>query len=106
MLGMTVNHSTFVCTRVNEPLMTSVAGGWPAGLVSGVGGFGAWRCRGEEAVAVCLDMLEGNTHQPGAGDKAVPLPLLPGAAPCPCPHPWPLHSLPLLRAILRLWGAN
>ena len=26
-LGLTINHSTFVCTRVNEPLMTSVAGG-------------------------------------------------------------------------------
>lgn len=25
-LGLTINHSTFVCTRVNEPLMTSVAG--------------------------------------------------------------------------------
>ncbi|KDD75470.1 hypothetical protein H632_c668p0, partial [Helicosporidium sp. ATCC 50920] len=25
-LGLSINHSTFVCTRVNEPLMTSVAG--------------------------------------------------------------------------------
>jgi hypothetical protein len=25
-LGLTINHSTFVCTRINEPLMTSVAG--------------------------------------------------------------------------------
>jgi hypothetical protein len=28
-LGLTINHSTFVCTRVNEPLMTSVAGTCP-----------------------------------------------------------------------------
>lgn len=28
-LGLTINHSTFVCTRINEPLMTSVAGGCP-----------------------------------------------------------------------------
>lgn len=26
MLGLSINHSTFVCTRYNEPLMTSVAG--------------------------------------------------------------------------------
>jgi solute carrier family 35 protein len=25
-LGLSINHSTFLCTRVNEPLMTSVAG--------------------------------------------------------------------------------
>jgi solute carrier family 35 len=25
-LGLTINHSTFLCTRVNEPLMTSAAG--------------------------------------------------------------------------------
>ena len=25
-LGLTINHSTFLCTHVNEPLMTSVAG--------------------------------------------------------------------------------
>lgn len=25
-LGLTINHSTFLCTQVNEPLMTSVAG--------------------------------------------------------------------------------
>ena len=25
-LGLTVNHSQFLCTRVNEPLMTTVAG--------------------------------------------------------------------------------
>lgn len=30
-LGLSINHSTFVCTRVNEPLMTSVAGGWMGG---------------------------------------------------------------------------
>lgn len=25
-LGITIHHSTFICTRVNEPLMTMVAG--------------------------------------------------------------------------------
>lgn len=25
-LGLSINHSTFICTRINEPLMTSVAG--------------------------------------------------------------------------------
>lgn len=44
-LGLSINHSTFVCTRVNEPLMTSVAGAavgqglrlgghFPSGLVA------------------------------------------------------------------------
>lgn len=26
MLGLTINHSTFICTRFNDPLTTSVAG--------------------------------------------------------------------------------
>lgn len=26
MLGLTINHSTFICTRYNDPLTTSVAG--------------------------------------------------------------------------------
>lgn len=44
-LGLTINHSTFVCTRVNEPLMTSVAGGlW--------GGVGACRAAGPAGGAV------------------------------------------------------
>lgn len=25
-LGLTINHAMFLCTRVNEPLVTSVAG--------------------------------------------------------------------------------
>lgn len=33
-LGLTINHSTFVCTRVNEPLMTSVAGACPRGCLA------------------------------------------------------------------------
>lgn len=38
-LGMSINHSTFVCTRVNEPLMTSVAGNLKNALMTVVGAF-------------------------------------------------------------------
>lgn len=38
-LGLTINHSTFVCTRVNEPLMTSVAGNLKNAIMTVVGAF-------------------------------------------------------------------
>lgn len=38
-LGMSINHSTFVCTRVNEPLMTSVAGNLKNAIMTIVGAF-------------------------------------------------------------------
>lgn len=36
-LGLSINHSTFVCTRINEPLMTSVAGNLKNALMTVVG---------------------------------------------------------------------
>jgi hypothetical protein len=36
-LGLTINHSMFVCTRVNEPLMTSVAGNLKNAIMTVVG---------------------------------------------------------------------
>lgn len=44
-LGLSINHSTFVCTRVNEPLMTSVAGGLGKGATA-AGVIPAHRLRG------------------------------------------------------------
>lgn len=44
-LGLSINHSTFVCTRVNEPLMTSVAGGLGKGATA-AGVLPAHRLRG------------------------------------------------------------
>ncbi|KAL4440081.1 hypothetical protein ABPG75_003082 [Micractinium tetrahymenae] len=38
-LGLSINHSTFVCTRVNEPLMTSVAGNLKNAIMTIVGAF-------------------------------------------------------------------
>lgn len=42
-MGLTINHSTMVCTRVNEPLMTSVAGAQRV-CVCACGGLGG--CQG------------------------------------------------------------
>lgn len=36
-LGLSINHSTFVCTRINEPLMTSVAGNLKNAVMTIVG---------------------------------------------------------------------
>lgn len=36
-LGLSINHSTFVCTRINEPLMTSVAGNLKNAVMTVVG---------------------------------------------------------------------
>lgn len=36
-LGLSINHSTFVCTRINEPLMTSVAGNLKNAVITIVG---------------------------------------------------------------------
>lgn len=38
-MGLSINHSTFVCTRVNEPLMTSVAGNMKNALMTVIGAF-------------------------------------------------------------------
>ena len=38
-LGLTINHSTFVCTRYNEPLTTSVAGSVKNVLMTLIGAF-------------------------------------------------------------------
>ncbi|PSC73804.1 UDP-N-acetylglucosamine UDP-glucose GDP-mannose transporter [Micractinium conductrix] len=38
-LGLTINHSTFVCTRINEPLMTSTAGNLKNAAMTIVGAF-------------------------------------------------------------------
>ncbi|KAK9808798.1 hypothetical protein WJX72_003877 [[Myrmecia] bisecta] len=38
-LGLTINHSTFVCTRVNDPLLTSVAGNLKNVIMTIVGAF-------------------------------------------------------------------
>lgn len=38
-LGLSINHSTFVCTRINEPLMTSVAGNLKNAVMTVVGAF-------------------------------------------------------------------
>ena len=36
-LGLSINHSMFVCTRINEPLMTSVAGNLKNAVMTVVG---------------------------------------------------------------------
>jgi len=36
-LGLTINHSTFLCTRVNEPLMTSTCGNIKNGAMTVIG---------------------------------------------------------------------
>ena len=58
-LGLTINHSTFVCTRVNEPLMTSVAGACWRAARWGLGGNTALlvavqRCRHAGATRVAV----------------------------------------------------
>ncbi|KFM24403.1 UDP-glucuronic acid/UDP-N-acetylgalactosamine transporter [Auxenochlorella protothecoides] len=52
-MGLTINHSTMVCTRVNEPLMTSVAGNLKNVLMTVVGAlafgdfvFSPWNAAG------------------------------------------------------------
>ncbi len=38
-LGLTVSHSTFVCTRINDPIMTSTAGNLRNVIMTIVGAF-------------------------------------------------------------------
>ena len=38
-LGLTVSHSTFVCTRVNDPIMTSTAGNLKNVIMTIIGAF-------------------------------------------------------------------
>lgn len=57
-LGLSINHSTFVCTRVNEPLMTSVAGNLKNIIMTVVGAlmFGDFVFRFGNAAGLALSM--------------------------------------------------
>ena len=79
-LGLTINHSTFVCTRINEPLMTSVAG--------------ARMCC--EASAACASLQLSSACTPSALLTVWCFPLL---APCAA------HSGNLKNAIMTIVGA-
>ena len=57
-LGLTINHSTFVCTRHNDPLTTSVAGNLKNVLMTGVGvfAFGDFLYQRWNTVGICISM--------------------------------------------------
>lgn len=58
-LGLTVSHSTFVCTRVNDPIMTSTAGNLKNVIMTVVGAFafGDFRFGVWNSVGLGLSMI-------------------------------------------------
>lgn len=57
MLGLTINHSTFVCTRYNDPLTTSVAGNLKNVLMTFIGAlFSDFRYHPWNAVGLAISM--------------------------------------------------
>jgi len=57
-LGLTINHSTFVCTRYNDPLTTSVAGNLKNVLMTAVGvfAFGDFLYHRWNTIGICISM--------------------------------------------------
>lgn len=57
-LGLTINHSTFVCTRYNDPLTTSVAGNLKNLLMTAVGvfAFGDFFFHRWNTLGICISM--------------------------------------------------
>ena len=58
-LGVTINHSTYVCTRANEPLTTSVAGSFKNILMTGVGmmAFGDYVFDSANLLGIAVSMI-------------------------------------------------
>ena len=58
-LGLIVSHSTFVCTRVNDPIMTSTAGNLKNVIMTILGAFafGDFRFNMWNSVGLGLSMV-------------------------------------------------
>ena len=58
-LGLTVSHSTFVCTRVNDPIMTSTAGNLKNVIMTMIGAvaFGDFRFSVGNSVGLGMSMV-------------------------------------------------
>ena len=58
-LGLTVSHSTFVCTRVNDPIMTSTAGNLKNVImtIAGAFAFGDFRFSVWNSLGLGLSMI-------------------------------------------------
>ena len=59
MLGLTINHSTYLCTRLNDPLTTSVAGSMKniAMTVIGAMAFGDFTLHPWNALGIAISMV-------------------------------------------------
>ena len=75
-LGLTINHSTFVCTRYNEPLTTSVAGSLKNILMTLIGAvsFGDFVYAKWNVVGLGLSMAGAIWYATRAAIKARSLP--------------------------------
>lgn len=58
-LSLSINHSTFVCTRYNDPLTTSVAGNLKNIVMTGVGvyAFGDFFYHKFNALGIAISMI-------------------------------------------------
>ena len=58
-LGLTVSHSTFVCTRVNDPIMTSTAGNLKNVIMTMIGAFafGDFRFSVWNSIGLAMSMV-------------------------------------------------
>lgn len=73
-LGLTVSHSTFVCTRVNDPIMTSTAGNLKNVIMTIIGAFafGDFRFSVWNSIGLVLSMVGAIWYAAKSAMKVIP----------------------------------
>lgn len=99
-LGLTINHSTFMCTRFNDPLTTSVAGSIKNVIMTLIGAvsFGDFQYARWNVIGLGLSMAGAIWYATRAAIKARSHSTTTAMLGCPHAHD-PLHAWPGLMTV-------
>ena len=104
-LGLTVSHSTFVCTRVNDPIMTSTAGNLKNVTMTIIGAFafGDFRFSVWNSIGLMLSMVGAIWYAAKSAMKVKTPFLLHHFVHLACLFALCLHSKKAQRYFFRFW---